>query len=78
MNKNDLEANLLPSYIHVDGFELYVTNPGQKFTCKYYGEKELFQVKCEKRLNDFPQLVQQSCDISKQTSLRQAELELPH
>ena len=35
MNKNDLEANLFPSYIHVDGFELYVTYPGQELTCKF-------------------------------------------
>ena len=35
MNKNDLEANPFPSYIHVDGFELYVTYPGQELTCKY-------------------------------------------
>ena len=63
MNKNDLEANPLPSYIHVDDFfELYVTYPGQELTCKYCGKKGHFQAKCNKRLNDFPQLEKQSND----------------
>ena len=65
MNKNDLEANPFPSYIHVDGFEIYVAYPGQKLTCKYCGEKEHFQAKCDKRIkrfNDFPQLEKQSND----------------
>ena len=62
MNKNDLEVNPLPSYIHVDGFELYVTYPGQELTCKYSGEKRHFQAKCDKRLNDFPQLEKHSND----------------
>ena len=39
MKKNDLEANPLPSNIHVNGFELYVTYAGQELTCKYCGEK---------------------------------------
>ena len=73
MNKNDLKANPLPSYIHVDGFELYVAYPGQELTCKYCGEKGHFQAKCDKRLNDFPQLEKHSNDyvISKQTAFRQ-------
>ena len=29
MNKTNLEVNPIPSYIHVDGLELYVTYPGQ-------------------------------------------------
>ena len=62
MNKYDLEANPLPSYIHVDDFELYVTYPGEELTCKYCGEKGHFQAKCDKRLNDFPQLEKQSND----------------
>ena len=62
MNKNDLEANPLPNYIHVDGFELHVTNPGQEPTCKYYVEKGHFLAKCDRRLNDFPQLEKQSND----------------
>ena len=61
MNKNDLEANPLPSYIHVDVM-CYLTYPGQELTCKYCGEKGHFQVKCDKRLNDFPQLEKQSND----------------
>ena len=57
--KDDLEANPLPSYINVDGFELYVrvdgfefrasTYPGQELTRKYYGEKGHFQAKCDKQ-----------------------------
>ena len=43
MNKNDLEANPLPNYIHVDGFELYFTYPGQELTCKYCGKKDIFK-----------------------------------
>ena len=62
MNKNDLEANLLTRYIHLDGFEIYVTYSGQELTCKYYREKGHFQAKCDKRFNNFPQLVQQSND----------------
>ena len=62
MNKNDLEANPLPSYYRVDGFELYVTYPGQKLTCKYCGEKGHFQAKCDKRLNHFPHLEKHSDD----------------
>ena len=80
MNKNDLEANPLPSYIHVDSFELYVTYPGQKLTCKYCGEKGHFQAKCDKRLNDFPQLDKQSNDQGKFQNKPQSdktEFELP-
>ena len=62
MKKNDLEANPLPSYIYIDGFELYVTYPGQEVTHKYCGEKGHFQAKCNKRLNNFPRLEQQSND----------------
>ena len=40
----------------------YVTYPGQELTCKYCGEKGHFQTKCNKRLNDFPQLEKQSND----------------
>ena len=62
MNKNDLEANPLPSYNHGDSFKLYVISPGQELTCKYCWEKGHFQAKCYKRLNDFPQLEKQSND----------------
>ena len=51
MNKNDLEANPLPSYIHVDGFELYVTYPGKELNCKYciVGKKDIFK---QNEIND--------------------------
>ena len=62
MNKNDLETNPFSSYIHVDGFELFVNYPGQELTCKYCREKGHFQAKCDKGLNDFPQLEKQSND----------------
>ena len=60
MNKNDLAAKPLPSYI------LYMLMASSCMlhipvkTCKYCGEKGHFQAKCDKRLNDFPKLVQQS------------------
>ena len=38
MNKNELETNPLPSYIFIDGFELYVTYKGQTVTCKFCSE----------------------------------------
>ena len=45
MNKNDFEANPLPSYIHVNGFELCITYSGQELTRKYCWEKGHFQAK---------------------------------
>ena len=38
MSKNDVEMNPLLSYICINGYELYVTYPGQAITCKYCGE----------------------------------------
>ena len=38
MNKNELETNPLPSYIFIDGFELYVNYKGQTVTCRFCGE----------------------------------------
>ena len=62
MIKNNLEANPSPSYIHVDGFKLCATYSGEELTCKYCWKNGHFQAKCDKRLIDFPQLVQQSND----------------
>ena len=45
MNKNNLEANPIPSYIHVNGLELYVTYPGQDLSeCMKYSKYAIFCV----------------------------------
>ena len=56
MNKNELETNPLPSYIFIDGFELYVTYKGQTVTCRFCGETGHVQMNCEKRMLEFPKL----------------------
>ena len=56
MNKNELETNSLPSYIFIDGFELYVTYKGQTVTCRFCGETGHVQMNCEKRMLEFPKL----------------------
>ena len=56
MNKRELEQKPLPSYIMVDGFELYVTYSGQNATCRYCSEISHVQSACEKRKTDFPSL----------------------
>jgi len=56
MKRNTLEIKPLPSYIYIDGCELYVTYPGQEPTCKYCGNPGHLQTDCEKRLTDYPPL----------------------
>ena len=56
MNKNELETNPLPSYIFIDGFELYVTYKGQTVTCRFCGETGHVQMNCGKRMLEFPKL----------------------
>ena len=56
MNKRELEQKPLPSYIIVDGFELYETFSGQNATCRYCSEISRVESACEKRKNDFPSL----------------------
>ena len=54
INKRELEQKPLPSYIMVDGFELYVTC--QNATCRYCSEIGHVQSASEKRKTDFPSL----------------------
>ena len=56
MNKRELEQKPLPSYIMVDGFELYVTYSGQNATCRYCSKIGHVQSASEKRKTDFPSL----------------------
>ena len=56
MKKDKLDSNPLPSYIKIDGFELYVTYQGQEITCKYCGDTWHLQVHCKKHLMDYPPL----------------------
>ena len=56
MNKNVVEQNPLPSYLKIDGHEIYITYDGQTATCKYCGQAGHKQAVCEKRLKDFPVL----------------------
>ena len=58
--KNDVETNPLPSYIYINGYELYVTYPGQTITCKYCGETGHMQAECKKRKSDFSTLQKNS------------------
>jgi len=65
-----IEVHLIPSYVYVDGHELYVTYSGQNFTCKYCGEVGHKQIDCEKRKADFPPL-QESVNASFEQSASQ-------
>ena len=56
MAKNIVASNPLPSYLSIDGNELYVTYPGQTATCRYCGEIGHVQSNCTKRMKDFPLL----------------------
>ena len=56
MRKNDIEAKPIPSYLTIDGFELYVTYSGLLLTCKYFHEVGHMQSECEKCLADHPSL----------------------
>ena len=60
MSKNDVEMNPLPSYIYINGYELYVTYLGQAITCKCGGETGHMQAECKKRKSDFPALQKNS------------------
>ena len=51
-----METNPLPSYIFIDGFELYVTYKGQTVTSRFCGETGHVQMNCEKRMLEFPKL----------------------
>ena len=60
MSKNDAETNPLPSYIYINGYELYVTYPRQSITCKYFGETGHMLAECNKCKSDFPALQKNS------------------
>ena len=47
MSKNDVKTNPLPSYIFINGCELYVTYPGQAITFKHCGETGHLQADCK-------------------------------
>ena len=54
MKKCDLQSNPIPSYIQVNGCEMYVTSQGQAISCKNCGEAGHVQSECHKRATDFP------------------------
>ena len=56
--KRILESNPIPSYVHIDGNQLYVTYDGQNLTCKYCRNVGHKQIDCNKRAKDFPILIQ--------------------
>ena len=56
MNKNDVETNPSPSYLYINGYELYVTYSGRAITCKCCGETGHMQAEYKKRKSDFPTL----------------------
>ena len=58
MEKRVLENNPIPSYVHIDGNQLYVTYDGQNFTCKHSGNVGHKQIDCNKRAKDFPMFIQ--------------------
>ena len=49
--KRVLESNPIPSCVHIDGNQLYVTYDGQNFTCKYCKNIGHKQIDCNKRKN---------------------------
>jgi len=53
MNKNIVEQNPIPSYLKIEGHEIYVTCEGQKATCKHCGLTVHKQYECEQRLKIF-------------------------
>ena len=57
MKKSDFQNNPIPSYIHVNGCEIYVTYQGQVITCKYCGEAGHVQSECQERAIDFSALI---------------------
>jgi len=40
MERKTINVHPIPSYVYVDGQELYLTYSGKNFTCKYCGEVE--------------------------------------
>ena len=58
MEKRVLESNPIPSYVHIDGNQLYVTYHGQNFTCTYCGNVGHKQIDCNKRAKHFPMFIQ--------------------
>ncbi|XP_078494777.1 uncharacterized protein LOC144749691 [Ciona intestinalis] len=53
MAKDVLKENPIPSYISVDGYQLYVKYNGQKETCKYCNETGHKIASCPRREADF-------------------------
>ena len=53
MEKRVFESNPISSYVQIDGNQLYVTNDGQNFTCKYCGNEGHKQIDGNKRAKDF-------------------------
>ena len=64
MNKRELEQKPLPSYIMIDGLELYLIYFGKNATCKYYSKIVHVQTACGKRKTDFPSLHKELCPFS--------------
>ena len=58
MEKRVLESNPIPSYVHINGNQLYVIYEGQNFICKYRGNVGHKQIDCNKSAKDFPIFIQ--------------------
>ena len=54
LKKCKLELNPIPSYIKIEGYELYVTYSGQQITSIYCSTKGHAQSNCLKRSQDMP------------------------
>ena len=76
MKKCEIEMKPIPSYVKIEGCELYVTYSGQQITCKYCGNKGHVQSNCQKRLQDFPNLTsdQSNGNIFKSASIENFEI----
>ena len=76
MKKCEIEMKPIPSYVKIEGCELYVTYSGQQITCKYCGNKEHVQSNCLKRSQDFPNLTsdQNNGNIFKSASIENFEI----
>ena len=76
MKKCEIEMKPIPSYVKIEGCELYVTYSGQQITRKYCGNKGHVQSNCQKRLQDFPNLTsdQNNGNIFESASIENFEI----
>ena len=78
MNKNELKTNLLPSYIFIAGFELYVTYKGQTIICRFSGETGHIQMNCENCMLELPKHDHTFCDQETDNMIKKSKFVQSH